>query len=56
MSEELVKLTVQLTRTQRQAFKLACVKLGTSMSAVMREAILKTILIARAQQGGEEEG
>ena len=56
MAEEYVKITVQVTRAQRKAFKLACVKLGKSMSTVIRKAILDTILAARQQQGGGRRG
>lgn len=36
----------QVTRSQRHAFKLACLKLGTTMSAVLRDAVTETITIA----------
>ena len=55
MADEYVKLTVQITKPQRQAFKMACIKLGVSMSTVLRKAILDTIVAAARQQGGEEE-
>ena len=54
MADEYVKLTVQITKPQRQAFKLACVKLGRSMSDVLRSAIRHAIWAARQQGGGEE--
>ena len=55
MIEKPVKLTVQVTKGDRRAFKLACVKLGTSMSDVLRKAIGDTIDEAQGEQGGEEE-
>ena len=48
-------ITVRITPEQRRAFKLACVKLGTSMSDVLRKAIGDTIDEAQGEQGGEEE-
>ena len=47
-------ITVRVTPEQRQAFKLACVKLNRSMSDVLRSAIRHAIWAARQQGGGEE--
>ena len=47
-------VTVRLSPEVYAQFKLACVKLGRSMSDVLRSAIRHAIWAAR-QQGGEEE-
>ena len=47
-------IMIRITPEQHRAFKLACVKLGRSMSDVLRSAIRHAIWAAR-QQGGEEE-
>lgn len=41
----------QITRGQRHTFKLACLKLGTTMSAVLRDAVSETIVRASLMKG-----
>ena len=48
-------ITVRIPPELHRAFKLACVKLGTSMSDVLRKAIGDTIDEAQGKQGGGEE-
>ena len=55
MADDLVKLTVQLTREQRREFQAACFFLGVSMSDVLRGAITATVAEAR-QIKSEMEG
>ena len=56
VGERTETVMVRLTPEEKRAFKLACVKLGTSMSDVMRKAIRDTVDRAWGQQGGGEEG
>lgn len=49
---EIVSINVQVPKSKRHAFKLACLKLGTTMSAVLRDAVTETITIASLLPAG----
>lgn len=48
-----VLVNFQVPRHQRRAFRLACYQLGTTMSAVLRDAISATIAEAGKGKGDE---
>jgi len=49
--EKTVPINVQVPKSTHYQFKMACLKLGTTMSAVLRDTVLETITIASLQPG-----
>ena len=51
MSDKYVQLNIRVTKSKHYNFKLACLKLGTNMSAVLRDAVSETIVRASLMKG-----
>ena len=48
---DIAQINFRTTREKRRQFFIACLKLGTNMSAVLRDAVSETIVRASLMKG-----